>query len=138
MLDLNSEIQVLQLLAQQAITGTVTGTGVSVNQLDSGDLDFAQLMITGITGTGTVTVQLQGSTTLNGTYTNLATTPLMPATAFTAVTANMTTPVRLPVDPRGLQPYLRAVATVVGISAATIECLFLGRNLQNGFPSTSG
>jgi len=138
MLDLNAEILALQLLPQQAITATTTGTGVSVNSLDTGDLDFAELMITGITGAGSITVQLQGSTTLNGTYANLATSAAMPATAFAAVTANMTTPVRLPVDPRALPPYVRAVATVVGITGATIECQLFGRSLQTGFPSTSG
>jgi hypothetical protein len=138
MLDLNAEITALQLLPQQAITGTVTGTGVAVSTLNTGDLDFAELMITGITGAGSIVVQLQGSSTLNGTYTNLATSAAMPSTAFAPVTANMTTPVRLPVDPRALPPFVRAVATVTGITAATIECQLFGRSLQTGFPSTSG
>ena len=138
MLDLNAEILALQLLPQQAITATVTGTGVSVDTLTSGDLDFAELMITGITGAGSVTVQLQGSATLNGAYTNLAPSGAMPSTVFPAVTANMAAPIRLPVDPRALPPFIRAVATVVGITAATIECQLWYRSLQSGFPSTSG
>lgn len=138
MFDLNAEITALQLLPQQAITGTTTGTGVAVSSLNTGDLDFAELMITGITGVGTITVKLQGAATLNGVYSDLGISAAMPATAFAPVSANMSAPVRLPVDPRALPPFVRAVATVVGISAATIECQLFGRALQIGFPSTSG
>jgi hypothetical protein len=137
MLDLTAELYVILLIPQGAKTATTTGTGVLVNNLNTGDLDMAQLMITAITGTGTVTVQLQGAPD-NSTWTNLAPTSAMPNTAFPAVAANMTTPITLPVDPRGLAPYIRAVATMSGITAYTIECLLFARKLQIGFGTTSG
>lgn len=138
MLDLNAEVLLRKLLLQQAGTATITGASLAVSDLDTGDLDFAQLMITGIVGAGTITVQLQGSATGTGGWTNLATTPAMPATAFAPVTADLAAPVRLAVDPRGLQPFMRAVATVAGITNFVIECVLGCRSLQQGFPSTSG
>jgi hypothetical protein len=137
MLDLTAELDVILLIPLGAKTATATGTGVLVNNLNTGDLDMAQLMINAITGTGTVTVQLQGAAD-NSTWTNLAPTPMMPNTAFPAVSANMTTPITLPVDPRALPPYVRAVATMAGITAYTIECLLFARKLQIGFGTTSG
>ena len=117
MLDLTQELSVLQLLPMAAETATTTGTGVSVDTLNTGDLDACSLMINAIAGWGTVTVQLQQSATLNGTYVNIPPTPMMPNTAFPAVAANQTVPVVIPIDPRGIGAYVRAVATMAGITA---------------------
>lgn len=138
MLDLKAEILTRKLIPQQAGTVTITGASLAVNDLDGGDLDFAQLMITGIVGVGTVTVKLQGSATGTGGWADLPTTPAMPSTSFAAVAADLPDPVRLPVDPRGLQPFIRAVATVAGITNFVIECFLACRSVQSGFPSTSG
>lgn len=139
MLDLTTELSVLQLIPLQAATGTVTGTGLLVNNLDTGDLDMASLNVIGFTGSGSITVQLQSSQSLSTGYTNIAPTPMMPNTAFPAVTANLTTPSTMPIDPRAIGPYVRAVATfTAGVSAATIEVLLFARALQQGFNSNSG
>lgn len=138
MLDIYNELLLLELIPQQAGTATITGTGVSVDTLNTGDLDAAKLMITGISGSGSITVKLQHSNVSGSGYVDVPTTGDMPATAFTPVTANMTTPVLLAVDPRGLLPFVRAVATVTGITNFTIEVELLGRKLQAGFPTTSG
>lgn len=139
MLDLTQELSILQLIPLAAATGTVTGTGVATNILDTGDLDLASLNVIAITGAGTITVQLQGSTVSGSGYANLAPTPMMPNTAFPAVSAALAAPATLPVDPRALLPFTRAVATVTGsISAFTIEVMLFGRPLQIGFNTNSG
>jgi len=138
MLDLTQELSVLQLIPLATETATVTGTGVLVNNLDTGDLDMASLNVIAVTGSGTITVQLQSSASLSTGYTNLATTALMPNTAFPVVTAALTAPATLAIDPRAIGPYIRAVATVVGISAFTIEVMLFGRALQIGFNTNSG
>lgn len=139
MLDLTTEIQIQQLVPLAAETGAFNGTGIPVATINTGDLDIATLTMVLTTGTGTVVVQLQGSQTLSGTYANLAPTPLMPNTAFPAQAATTTTPVVLPIDPRGLPPFIRAAVTVTGsVSAFTTEILFLSRPLQVGFNANSG
>jgi|HubBroStandDraft_4_1064222.scaffolds.fasta_scaffold439908_1 hypothetical protein len=138
MLDLTSELAVLQVVPLAAKTATFNSTGVAVNTLDTGDLDLASLNIIAITGTGTITVQLQGAPD-DSTWTNLAVTPLMPATAFPVVSAALTAPSTLAIDPRALSAYIRAAVTVTGsISAFTIEVQLFGRLLQIGFPTGSG
>lgn len=139
MLDLTTEIQIQQLVPLAAETGAFNGTGIAVATLNTGDLDIATLTMVLTTGTGTVVVQLQGSQTLSGAYTNLAATPMMPSTAFLAQAATTTTPAVLPIDPRGLPPFIRAAVTVTGsVSAYTLEVLLLSRPLQVGFNSNSG
>ena len=138
MLDLFEELTILKLLPLQVGTGTITGAAKLVSQLDTGDLDAASLNVVGIAGTGTVTVQLQES--LNGTsgWVNIPTTALMPNTAFPAVAANLTGPSLIPIDPRAIGPYIRAVSTVSGITGFTLECVLYCRLLQIGFTTTSG
>lgn len=139
MLDLTQELAILQVIPLAAQTATFNSTGVAVNTLDTGDLDLASLNVIGITGTGTITVQLQGSASSGSGYTNLAPTPMMPATVFPVVSAALAAPSTLPIDPRALSPYLRAAVTVTGsISAFTIELQLFGRLLQIGFNTNSG
>lgn len=139
MLDLTTEIQVQQLVPLAAETGAFNGTGIPVATINTGDLDIATASLVLTTGVGTVVIQLQGSQTLGGAYTNLAVTPAMPNTAFPAIAATTTAPVILPIDPRGLPPFIRASVTVTGsVSAFTMESLFVSRPLQVGFNSNSG
>lgn len=139
MLDLTAELAVLQVIPLAAQTATFNSTGVAVNTLDTGDLDMASLNVIAITGTGTITVQLQGSTVSGSGYANLAPTPMMPNTAFPVVSAALTAPETMPIDPRSLLPFIRAAVTVTGsISAFTIELQLFGRLLQIGFNTNSG
>lgn len=141
MLDLNVELQVLQVIPLTVgASATITGSSIAVDTLNTGDLDMASLNIPAVTGSGSITVALQGSATGSSGWTALATTALMPATSFTAVTAAMAagTPVTIPIDPRGLTPYIRAVATLAGFSAFTIELQLFARNAQQNFGTTSG
>lgn len=139
MLDLTTEIQVQQLVPLAAETAAFNGTGIPVATINTGDLDIATLSMILTTGVGTVVAQLQGSQTLGGAYTNLVPTPAMPNTAFPAQAATTTAPAILPVDPRGLPPFIRLAVTVTGsVSAFTLESLFISRPLQVGFNSNSG
>lgn len=139
MLDLTQELSVIQVIPLAAQTATFNSTGLAVNTLDTGDLDMASLNVIAITGTGTITVQLQGSTLVGSGYANLVPTPMMPNTVFPVVSAALTAPATLPIDPRALLPFIRAAVTVTGsISAFTIECQLFGRLLQIGFNSNSG
>lgn len=139
MLDLTQELSILQLVPLAVQTATFNGVGISVDTLNTGDLDLASLNVIAITGAGTITVQLQGAATLNGAYTNLAPTPLMPNTAFPAVAAALAAPATLPIDPRGLAPFVRAQVTVTGtINPFTIEVQLFARPLQIGFNTNSG
>lgn len=138
MMDLTTEMQVQQLSALAAQTGSFNGTGVSVATFNTGDIDLATLSLIVTTGSGTITGQLQGSATLNGAYTNLAVTPAMPNTAFPAQAASTTAPINLPIDPRGLPPFVRLAVTAVGITAFTLESQLFSRPLQVGFNSNSG
>lgn len=139
MFDITQEITVLQIVPLAAQTATFNSTGVLTQQLNTGDLDLGSLNVIAITGAGTITVQLQGAVSLNGTYANLVPTPAMPNTAFPVVSAALTAPETMPIDPRGLSQYTRAAVTVTGsISAFTIEVMILGRPLQIGFNSNSG
>lgn len=137
MLDLTQELDIIQLIPLAAETATVTGTGVDVSNLDTGDLDLASLNVIAVTGAGSVTVQLQSSPD-NLAWTNIAPTALMPNTAFPAVTAALTAPATLPIDPRAIGQYVRAVATCAGITAYTIEVMLFARKLQIGFNGNSG
>ena len=141
MLDFNSEITVLQVIPLTVgATATITGAAVTVNTLNTGDLDMASLNIPAVTGSGSITVALQQSA--NGTtgWAAIPVTALMPATSFTAVTAAMAAgvPVTIPIDPRAIGPFIRAVATLAGFTAYTIELQLFARNAQIGFGTTSG
>lgn len=138
MLDLTTEIQVQQLIPLTAETGSVNGTGVSVDGFNTGDIDLATLALIVTTGSGTIVVQLQGSATVSGTYVNLTPTPAMPNTAFPAQAASTTVPINLPIDPRGLPPFVRAAVTATGITAFTLEVQLWSRPLQIGFNTNSG
>ena len=139
MLDLNSELNIVQLIPLQAGSGTITGTGVLVNGLNTGDLDMASLNLIGGSSFGSVTVQLQSSQSLSTGYTNIAPTALMPNTAFPAVTAALTAPATLPIDPRAIGPYIRAVATAAGgVTGFDMEVVLYSRLAQQGFGTTSG
>lgn len=141
MLDLNAELLVLQVIPLTVgASATITGAAIAVDTLNTGDLDMASLNIPAVTGSGSITVALQGSQTGTGGWTPLAVNALMTATSFVAVTAAMAagTPVTIPIDPRGLTPFIRAVATLVGFSAYTIELQLFARNAQIGFNTNSG
>lgn len=138
MMDLTTEMQVQQLSPLTAQTGSFNGTGVSVDTFNTGDIDLCTLALIVTTGSGTIVAQLQGSATLNGTYVNLTPTPAMPNTAFPAQAASTTAPVNLPIDPRGLPPFVRVAVTATGITAFTSEVQLFSRPLQVGFNSNSG
>lgn len=142
MLDLNSELNIVELIPLQAATATVTGASKAVNTLNTGDLDMASLNIialAGNDGTHGVTVALQQSADGSTNWLPIPTDPIMPATSFAKVVVNMTVPVTIPIDPRGIGPFIRAVATFdSGVTAATIELQLFSRKLQQGFGTTSG
>lgn len=138
MLDLTQELEILQLIPLQTGTETITGSSIAVNTLNTGDLDLASLNVIGGSDYGTITVQLQESETGDSNWTNIPTTALMPNTAFPVVSAALTSPSVMPIDPRAIGPYIRAVATVSGATGFTIEVMLFGRALQIDFPSTSG
>jgi hypothetical protein len=139
MLDLTAELAILQLIPLQAGTGTITGPAVAVNTLNTGDLDLASLNVIGGSSYGTITVQLQQSANGTSGWANIPTTAQMPNTAFPVVSAALTSPSVIPIDPRAIGPYIRAVATVAGgVTGFQIEVQLFARNLQIGFPSTSG
>ncbi len=138
MLDLTQELTVFQLIPLQNGTATITGDAVDVETLNTGDLDEASLNVIQGSSYGTIDVQLQQSADGSTGWGNIPTTPQMPATAFPQVTAALTAPRTIPIDPRGIGPFIRAVATVVGATGFQIEVVLYGRKLQIGFPSTSG
>ena len=138
MLDLTAELNVIQLIPLQNGTGTITGTAKLVSGLNTGDLLLASLNVIQGSSYGTITVQLQQSLDGSTGWGNIPTTAQMPATAFPVVSAALTAPSVLPIDPRAIGPYIRAVATVVGATGFQIEVQLFARNLQVGFPSTSG
>ena len=138
MLDLSAELNIIQLIPLQNGTGTITGDSKYVGTLDTGDLDLASLNVIGGSDYGTITVQLQQSLDGSTDWGNIPTTAQMPATAFPVVSAALTSPKLLPIDPRAIGPYIRAVATVSGATGFQIEVQLFSRLLQQGFPSGSG
>lgn len=138
MLDLTAELAILQLIPLQVGTETITGDAILVSGLNTGDLDMASLNVIGGSDYGTITVQLQESLDGETDWGNIPTTPQMPNTAFPVVSAALTSPALLPIDPRAIGPYIRAVATVSGATGFSIEVVLFARNLQVGFPTTSG
>ena len=139
MLDISVSIVRLQLITLQVATATVTGASVIVSNTNTGDVLACTLNATNVTGTTpSVVVQLQDSAD-NASWANIAVNAVMPATAFAAVTASLAAPVVIPIDPRGIRKYVRAVATITGTTPSmNINVDLERRPLQIGFNSVSG
>lgn len=139
MLDLTKEIIRSQLIPLQVATATVTGTGVNVSNTNTGDVLVMTANATNVTGTTpSCTVKLQDSAD-NSSWADVVANAIMPATAFAAITTTLANPLVLPIDPRGVRKFVRAVATITGTTPSMNLNVDLERRpLQVGFPSTSG
>lgn len=140
MLDLTAEVVRSQVVPLATITATANGMGVDVSNTNTGDILALTQNAKNVTGTTpSATCQLQDSADNSSGWANVATTALMPATAFPAVTASLANPVVLPLDPRALRRYIRIVTTITGTTPSfDLNIDLLRRPLQVGFNTNSG
>jgi hypothetical protein len=79
--DLSQEYKVINLLGSTTVTGDLNGTGVDLEQYESDAFVIASTGL--ITSTAaTYVINIQGSTSVSGTYTTLASLASLSGTAF--------------------------------------------------------
>lgn len=116
--DINAKAKTVTILAPQVGTATTTGTGIDCTRFDG--IAKATQSVGAMSGAGqTIDTVVQHSATVGGTYVTIATFPQVVVASGANTTAD------IPVDLRGLNGFIRAVATIGGTITTNGICVTL-------------